>query len=63
MNDITTKFHNLVKQLLEANSHLLEIVTSRPPETYTQKERMTIVLDQVFIDKAVNDLKEVAKDE
>ena len=63
MNDIQTKLYNLVKQLMESNAHLLDIITSRPPETYTEKERLTIVLDQVFLDKAIQDLKGVAGDE
>ena len=63
MTEISTKMYSLIKQLMDSNGHLLDIITSRPPETYTEKERLTIVLDQVFLDKAVKDLKEVVGDE
>lgn len=53
---------NLIKALMDAHSDMTDIITSKSPSLFTEEERGKMLVNELFIHQAIQDVKEQAKD-
>lgn len=53
---------NLIKALMDAYSDMTDIITSKSPTLFTDKERAKMLVNELFIHQAIEDVKKEAKD-
>ena len=53
---------NLINAQSDAINHMVDLITSKRRDLFSDEETTQIYIDLIYIDKAVDDLKESVKD-
>lgn len=53
---------NLIKALMEAHSDMVDMVTSKPKDIFTEKERTKMFINELYVGKAIDDIAKYSKE-
>lgn len=53
---------NLINALMETHSDMVDIITSKSPTIFTEEERAKMLINELFLHQAIEDVKKEAKD-
>ena len=53
---------NLIKTLMDAYSDMMDIITSKSPQLFSSEDRAKILVNQLYVHQALDDVKKHAKD-